>query len=270
MTDQNIELSKEGVKISYLRFLSDSAAGQIVILIAVLAYYFPVFGQPVQRATTSGISTEVKLLVAVLLVFLSSPLGLAINATSWFLLSWLQVGLQHYWFNERNWLARSLCKHTREEFQTELTKKYFDLSEGDWYARTQLIKQTLHIYRPYIINSLDHIRGIRTLFRNISFLALIFFPASLIFGWGNINAGTRWVLIICFIPLFIIPMLISSLLGFHFTSHVLYRTYILMMATGKQFDLKRNFNDEIVSVLSREASPTTQKIGSEHKGSTPS
>jgi hypothetical protein len=250
MTDQNIELSKEGIKISYLRFLSDSAAGQIVILIAVLAYYFPVFGPPVQQAIKSGISTEVKILVVVLLVLLSSPLGLAINAASWFLLSWLQVGLQHYWFKEQKWLARTLCKHTREEFQTELTKNYFNLSERNWYARTQLIKQTLHIYRPYIINSLDHIRGIRTLFRNISFLALAFFLALLIFGRGNIKF---WVLVIWFSTLFIIPMLISSLLGFHFTSHVLYRTYILMRATGEKLGPEQNFNERIISVLSREA-----------------
>jgi len=119
MAVQDVELSRSGIKISYLRFLSDSAAGQIVILIALAAYYFPVLGGPLRHFHSGDVSTEVKVLVAVLLLLLSSPLGLAINATSWFVLSWLQVGLQRFWFNETGILRRPPFNYIREEFQVE-------------------------------------------------------------------------------------------------------------------------------------------------------
>jgi hypothetical protein len=243
MAVQDVELSRSGMKISYLRFLSDSAAGQIVILIALAAYYFPVFGGPLRHFRGGDVSTEVKVLVAVLLVLLSSPLGLAINATSWFVLSWLQVGLQRFWFNETRILRRLPFNYIREEFQVESTKDYFKLSKKNWYARSQLIKQTLHLYRPAIINSLDHVRGIRTLFRNIAFLALVLFLWSLFRG-GPLSSYF-W-----FLVLFAIPMLISALLGFHYTSHVLYRAYIVMRAAGRSSPAEEAMEREVIAILS--------------------
>jgi hypothetical protein len=247
MTAQDVELSRSGIKISYLRFLSDSAAGQIVILIAIAAYYFPLLGIPLQRFQTTAISTEIKVLIAVLLVILSSPLGLAMNATSWFLLSWLQVSLQRFWFSEPRILRSLPFKYIREEFQIDSTKAYFELSPENWYGRTQLIKQTFHVYRPAVINSLDHVRGIRTLFRNIAFLALVLFLWSVFFG--KQYSSCYW-----FAALFIIPMLISSLLGFLYTSQVLYRAYIIMLAAGRHSLESKTFESEVVAILSGDVS----------------
>lgn len=39
MADNNIELSGKGIKFSYSRFLSDSAAGFVLIIILIFAYY---------------------------------------------------------------------------------------------------------------------------------------------------------------------------------------------------------------------------------------
>lgn len=286
MPDQNIELSKEGIKISYLRFLSDSAAGQIVILLGLAAYYFPIFGAPLRETYTAECSTEVKILVIVLLVLLSSPLGLSINATSWFLLSWVQIWLQQYWFkrkfllrclfktvlyvyhrSKRSWLRRlwfkirflfkiKLFKTIRAEFQVEKSKRYFHLSNENWYERSQLIKQTLHIYHPNIPVALEHIRGIRTLFRNISFLSLIFFSLSLLIRLHNstLNRPLFYILLGTCSFFFVVPMLVSSLLGFHYTSQTFYRTYILCLAVEGEHDFKTEFDKKIVSVLSRATS----------------
>jgi hypothetical protein len=255
MPDQHIELSKEGIKISYLRFLSDSAAGQIVILMAVAAYYLPIFGKTsLQRDLQPVISPEAKILVIVLLILLSSPLGLAINSASYFLLSWLQVRMQWYLFEERK--PKLLFKRIREAFEIQVTKDYFHLSGGDWYPRSQFIKQALHIYHPHIIDSFDHVRGMRTLFRNISFLALIFFAASLFFNRGSLNGGYILQLAIWCGLFFLVPIIISSLLSFHYTSHALYRAYILCLATKRGYDFKHNFHKAVVSALSTEVRPT--------------
>ncbi len=45
MSDNKIEFSQQGIKFSYRKFLSDSAAGYIIILIAIASFYFPIFGK---------------------------------------------------------------------------------------------------------------------------------------------------------------------------------------------------------------------------------
>ncbi|HEX8844315.1 MAG TPA: hypothetical protein VF791_06710 [Pyrinomonadaceae bacterium] len=256
MPNQNIELSKEGIKISYLRFLSDSAAGQIVILVSLAAYYFPIFGTSLRETYPADFSTEVKILVIILLVLVSSPLGLSINATSWYTLSWLQIKLQRFWFERKFLFKIELFKTIHEEFQIERSKDYFHLSKENWYARSQLIKETLHIYHPNIPASLEHIRGIRTLFRNISFLSLVFFILSLLIRWHNstLSSPIFFILFGTCLTLFVVPMLVSSLLGFHYTSQTFYRTYILCLAVKGSHGFKENFDKEIVSVLSRASS----------------
>jgi hypothetical protein len=198
----------------------------------------------------------VKILVIVLLVLLSSPLGLAINAMSWFFLAWLQVGLQRFWFKKWRLFGkrRVLFKHFRTEFQTDLTIRYFSLSHRNWYVRSQLVKQTLLIYQPSLLNTLEHIKGIRALFRNLAFLALVFFLLSLVLRWEYLNTRIVFILAALSIPLFIITIVVSSALGFFYTSQVFYRAYILCLATkddpNLKQKLKKNFNKNIVPVLS--------------------
>lgn len=259
MSEQNIEFSKEGIKISYLRFLSDSAAGQIAILIVVLAYYFPLFGRPLQKALEQGrgsaVPTEVKVLIVVLLFLLSTPLGLAVNAASWFALGWLQVWLQGLWFG---W-SKFPFRHVHREFNTALTSTHFKLSRDNWYERSQLIKHALNVFHPYIAGSLEHVRGIRTLFRNISFLSTIIFIALLIFRRHELTTA-----ILSLIAFFAVAsILVSSLLGFHYTSQILYRTYVMMIASGIKSDDPDEHNEkgdeEIVRALSQFSSRKRQK-----------
>ena len=42
MPTNDIEISSNGLKLSYLRFLADGAVGVAVIMILVLAYYFKI------------------------------------------------------------------------------------------------------------------------------------------------------------------------------------------------------------------------------------
>lgn len=256
MSDQSIELSREGIKLSYLRFLSDSAAGQIVILVGILAYYYPIFGTPLKHSLVSEMSTEVRILVLVMLFLLSTPLGLAINALSWFLLSPVQLRLQAFWFRGGLLFNKKLFKNLEDEFRSEQSKAYFKLSEHNWYARSQLVKQSLHTFLPSIPNSLDHIRGMRTLFRNISFLSLVSFPlvAGLRLYYGQLHFWSfsfLFLTILCLL-LFIGPMLISSLLAFHYTSQILFRCYILALRADSVNNFQ-NFDKAIVSILRKAA-----------------
>jgi hypothetical protein len=105
MPQQDIELSREGIRISYLRLLSDSSAGFIAILFLSTSYYFPVFGVELKRITDVQLSTQAKVFLAVSLALLASPLGLAINASSWLFLGWLQIRLQKRWSLGDSWIT---------------------------------------------------------------------------------------------------------------------------------------------------------------------
>ena len=163
MPKQDVEFTKEGIKISYLRLLSDSAAGFMVILFGVAAYYLPVYGVPLQKVYNVGMSTEAKILLIVLLTLFATPLG--INAMSWLLpFGRVQMRMQKYWFDEewrlklvkKDWLVRPI----KDEFAFDTHTRYFDLTSRDvWYGRSQLVKQAMYIYHPEVTDGFEHLRG---------------------------------------------------------------------------------------------------------------
>ena len=76
MSDGAIELKREGIKIAYRRFLSDSAAGFIVILLLLYALRSSI-------ASIANCCEMMQLFLYFLLFLISTPLGLAINAVSY-------------------------------------------------------------------------------------------------------------------------------------------------------------------------------------------
>src|SRR5262245_59682435 len=99
---RDIEISKEGIKISYLRYLADSASCFIIILAILMAYYagtdVPGFGK-LREIFVTHPGSEVKIAFLVLAFFVATPIGLVLNAIGWFLFGWLQLRLVEYWFN---------------------------------------------------------------------------------------------------------------------------------------------------------------------------
>src|SRR5713101_2292449 len=117
MASQNIEFSKEGIKFSYRRFLCDGAAGYLVMLFFLFAYYYPIFGQPLQyfAPSRSPIPQEAKVFLLLIAFLLSTPLGLAINAASWFFLGWCIKRLEKWWFSEGRWIKQWVIANTKIE-----------------------------------------------------------------------------------------------------------------------------------------------------------
>ena len=90
-TTSHIGLSKEGIKIQYRTFLSDSAPGYLFILMFILGWYFPIFGVKFEYLfkylsgnETINFPQEIKIYFLLLLLFLATPLGMTFNALSWF------------------------------------------------------------------------------------------------------------------------------------------------------------------------------------------
>jgi hypothetical protein len=102
MDDGKIDVSESGIVISYRRFLSDSASGFIFITCLIIIYY------PSILYPDTGLEDHARDALYVLLFLISTPIGLAINAVSYFSLD----ALVHYFerrifinslFN-KNWL----------------------------------------------------------------------------------------------------------------------------------------------------------------------
>ena len=51
MPENNFALAKDSIQMPYRRFLSDSAAGFVLLLLSLAAYYLPVFGEPLSGCT---------------------------------------------------------------------------------------------------------------------------------------------------------------------------------------------------------------------------
>ena len=269
MPKQDVEFSKEGIKISYLRLLSDSAAGFIVILFGVAAYYLPVYGVPLQKVYNIGMSTEAKILLIVLFTLFATPLGLFINAMSWLLpFGRLQMRMQKYWFDEewriklvkKDWFVRPI----KDEFAFDTHAGYFDLSSKDvWYERSQLVKQAMYIYHPEVTDGFEHLRGIRTLLRNAAWLLLLFlitWPCVMFYlhslGASPLPRVNGLLAVLTAVACVVLAagfMLATSLLGFYYASLIYYRCYILCTAAGVTNGFKgevRMVDNEIIQTLS--------------------
>lgn len=89
----SFSVGKDTIQIPYRRFLADSSAGFIFILLALASYYLPLFGEePLRQALHSrgvivAAGAETKVFVFVALFLLATPLGFVVNGVSWMILS---------------------------------------------------------------------------------------------------------------------------------------------------------------------------------------
>ena len=132
MGSPNIELSKSGIKFSYNRFLADSAAGFLLILIVVLVFYTTAFKSPIK-----GNSKEVTIFIFLFLFLLSTPIGLSFNAFTWAFLGCLEMRLTADWVESDNFLIRS----SKESHQFEKCKKFYGLSKNNWHEKSHHIRK---------------------------------------------------------------------------------------------------------------------------------
>ena len=166
-----INLKKTGITISYRRFLSDSAAGYVLLLLLFICYY--------NRANLGWItpaianyqgfkaSSEVKTLVAVLIFLLATPLGLIINALSWFFLDSIGVSItKWFFFGTKVKFIDSICNG----YLFEKTAKFFSVDKENFDEVSLALRHTLNVYHPQLCARFDIIQGAQILLRNFSFM----------------------------------------------------------------------------------------------------
>lgn len=233
--NNNVEISKEGVKVSYLRLLSDSVSGFIVLLFVISSYYLPVFGKPLQEIYGVSFSTEAKIFIFVSFTLSASPIGLSINAMSWFSLGWLDRFIQiKLWKYRNKFFLRTAFFPDFDDLNNDS-----GIEKGeDWYRRTNLIKQTIEIYKSEIMSNFAYLRGMSILFRNVSFLLLIY-PIIWFFIVFSLNiqilnsynfSFSKIIILLFFV---FISFLLSSLVAIHHDSRIYSLIYVLYFSNSK-------------------------------------
>lgn len=101
MDETKIELSKEGITFPYRRYLSDSASGFVLILLASI---FLEKTPNIQNFLGKDFPSEVRVFILVLLFLLSTPIGVIVNVISWMFFEPFQKPIEkifiYRWFGE--------------------------------------------------------------------------------------------------------------------------------------------------------------------------
>jgi hypothetical protein len=174
MTSSHIEATSSGLKLSYVRFISDSAPGFVVLLLII-------FGEGQRSQPWWAYHKELKVLVATVSFLLATPVGLALNAISYFLLGHIQSQINRICFLSRRWPVRD----TRRSFMVEESRAHFDFNADDWAERNDVYGELLETYRPDLAFRIEPLRGLKRFSRSISVLSFVCFFYLKPGGWVN-------------------------------------------------------------------------------------
>lgn len=251
---QSFEVTREGLKLSYVRFLSDSAAGLILLLLLSVAYVLkkpmPIVGTDWLGVIPKDPSTELKVFLFIMAFILATPLGLMLNGISWFLLGGINIWLLKFW----TWLPHRISlpvAATRRSYLAEETMRFFRLTpsdasrtvlpdgsnsdeqsgEGDGaspsatrtqnlYEMVNYYKALLSIYYPFYYDQLEAVRGLSLFSRNLSLLAMVAVPYCYL-TLGETRSGNLAM------GLFILLLLFNCLLEYYQCLKVLFMVYTL-------------------------------------------
>lgn len=264
MASENIELSNKGIKFSYRRFLSDSAAGYLVLLMFLVFYHFGAnsnFLEP-KRALADSEGPFIFLL----LLFLATPIGISINAISWFLFEWPQGFLESRYLSSNGPIIRHVRQiHFLERAENEggtddpndknplNVNSFFGLKKDSFVATAERFKKFFEIYFSDRATSLEHLVGIRIFLRNVEFLLLI------LMAYFAISSDIGWLWIAGSIVSIGMLMYIRSVLLFY--EHTLVLSEIFVMCCEAGFTEMRRSKGDVEGIM-RLAISTKDRWGS--------
>ena len=215
MTEQveKINISKEGIEIAYRRFLSDSTAGFIILLILILAYYYPVFGIPLNDTNLSEMfhppPPVLLIFICFLLFVLATTLGLATNAMSYFLFYCRILKLEKYCYDNNSFFITP----TKDRFSFEARLKPFFGNEC--FKSAKEIEMAMATHHQELMKPISWRIGTHIFFRNIALLCIpLFIGSSYISIAKLLSSSISFISIIEIVIWMISPLLIFLLLLF--------------------------------------------------------
>jgi hypothetical protein len=162
--NNNIEVSSNGIKFSYRRFLADTSIGFIFLLYILEKYPHLIKNE----------------FIIVFFVLASTPLGLLINNCSWVLLSFFQSYFSQNFIeliskNKLCFIGKYLLYGTDKFYKMQDLIKFFNIKDRNIY--TIMISDIEHFLSIYFFDRITYYQdlvGMRILARNVAFILFIF------------------------------------------------------------------------------------------------
>ncbi len=215
-----VSLEKSFFLNSLQRYLSDISISLTILLFFSLVY---VFDERIQSIPNSYL-----LFILVLTLMVAYPIGLLINAISFIVLSPAIRGIEKIIFNDKYTLLRYLNNYTREIFNFDKVKRYYNIVCFDDYVVVLNIIDEMDYLLERINKGYPHVRGIKRYLRNIVLVMMIFLIHFLYQSYKDI-----YYLIYFFITVLtiMISIYICAILNFHKNVYGMYLIYILLNTT---------------------------------------
>lgn len=180
-----LDVSRQGIRIPYLRFLADASGGFLVIGLILLALYLPPECMPLDDSSAwvaltshlaplgAGLEVEVKVVFLILLFLIALPLGLALSGVSFYLLGWSHSypGVLH-WLRVR--LERRMPKILRRPFtEPDIVSILVETTGGSMHDLASHFRKILATHAPHLLLDFQHVTGLRRLARSVSLIFLL-------------------------------------------------------------------------------------------------
>lgn len=234
---QDIQISKEGIKISYQRLIADSAAGYILAGFFVFEY---VSGS-LPITPVAEITVEVRVFLLTVVFVLATPIGLAVNAMSWLFLGWLVIFVEALilWSSASGNKMLNFLVHIPIFFPTDTTisydnsKSFVGIESKKFLGRIELVARldnVLNVFHAYIPESIGYLAGLEILFRNIAFLAP-FLVIFLVYR-DNIPLSSS-VLSVVVVLICVISVLFSGAIAYYRATRIVTATHAICLGQGR-------------------------------------
>jgi len=247
----DIDISGNGIKLSYRRYLSDSSAGFLLLLVLIVSNLNTI------KEMGKDLPSEVLLLMSLLLFLLATPVGLFINVTSWYLLEGEQDKLERRIVAEdRKTIKRpgSTIEMLKTEYMFAECQQVYGFADANWRSSYERNRAQLEIKYPGIVAAAEPVRGITIFLRNLVLLVTLgLFIGVISILVDAVNAGSveSLSLIPFYLLMFIFPFLLlrlSSLTAFYYHLQIVFWAYTLglrykngkpVWPTGKEKENKK-------------------------------
>ncbi len=171
--EESIHISKDGVKLSYYRYVSESTPGFLFVLISIVYLKLAQFGIVSSELTNIllkiKLSDDFKIVLIIILFIVAMPIGGLISAISYYFFGWIEVLLLKIIvrFN----LFLTILPKRAYDFNKIKTK--YDLNSSNFLVKGYKIQRKNEV----LVNKISKIgiKANRTFARNLIFVFVYFF-----------------------------------------------------------------------------------------------